>query len=248
MAGGIPSGLGALLSRLGLGGPTGHEVGVEAKGLKGKEAAGEKPGLEKGTVLGPDGQALAGLGYNHEDRQSALKNLTEQSNVSRFLDAVHEQHEAPRLFAEQKNETGETKGTKTELDAKELAKDGDTQLRKDETVEDKKAAAQLETKEQEQVKEKHETKEAEHEGRERQKDEREDEEKHGHGWVLEEHEEDTPEGKRTLRTGDTLGDHHRCHGTIEDGTRCLRKPTKGTPYCPEHGAVWQIRAKRIEQA
>lgn len=237
------------MSRLGLGGPAGPQVGVDAKGLKAKEG-GDKPGLEKGTPLGPDGQHAAGLGFNHEDRQSALKNLSEATNVSRFLDAVHEQHEAPRLFAEQKNEAGEAKGQRTEVDAKELGKDADTQLRKDETVDDKKAAGQLEAKEQEQVKERREAQEAEREGkeRERQQDEREDDEKHGQGWVQEEHEEDAPAGKHTLRTADALGDHHRCHGTVEDGTRCLRKPQKGTPYCLEHGAIWQIRAKRIEQA
>jgi hypothetical protein len=254
MAGGIPSGLGALLSRLGLGTPGQAPGGVDVKGLK-TGAPAEKPGAEKGQVLGPEGTHLSGIGFNHADKTTGGKNVSEESAVSRFLEAVQE-GEKPLLFKDPKGEVGQARKAETESKEAKDARDEkglDTPLqstKKDDQLEDKKSAAQLESNEQKQLKEKQETPDAEAARQQQQRERDKDEEKgHGNGWVLEEIETEEAQHKEKLREVDALGKHHRCHGTLEDGTsRCLRKPTEGQAYCPEHAAQWQIRVNRINQA
>lgn len=40
-----------------------------------------------------------------------------------------------------------------------------------------------------------------------------------------------------LRIEDALGEQMRCRGMLEDGTRCIRKPVMGIPYCREHASA-----------
>jgi hypothetical protein len=40
-----------------------------------------------------------------------------------------------------------------------------------------------------------------------------------------------------LRIEDALGPQMRCRGVLEDGSRCIRKPVMGIPYCREHASA-----------
>lgn len=40
-----------------------------------------------------------------------------------------------------------------------------------------------------------------------------------------------------LRIEDALGEQMRCRGMLDDGSRCIRKPVMGIPYCREHASA-----------
>lgn len=248
MAGVIPTGgLGALLGRL-LGKPGGGEVEGKASGLKTADGGeGEKPGLAKGSLLGEDGALLAGLGYNPADKRTGLKNVAEKENLARFLQELGREPKEAKPGLEKKEEPA-TDAKRAEAgaeraEAKEQREQVDKEIRREERAEEAKAQAQHEAKEQRETRESAEAKEQQRQ----QRDEEDEEDKPGAGWVQEEIEGEEEEGgRRGMRQQDALGDPHRCHGLLEDGHRCLRRPVKGTPYCPEHAAAW--RPPRTEPA
>lgn len=251
----IPPGLGALLAKLGLQAPTdeaqlgqllkGGQLGADAKGL----TALGKEGLPKGMELGPDGELLSGLGYNSADKESPQKNANEKTNVERF---VHESsveraeqdnpftnlgREAKESRETEQKETKDKTTEQTETADRRDAKEGD--VRREEAKEDARVVGQQEA-EMKETAERRDVEEAE--ARDRQQEREDDEEdKPGAGWVAEEFEEEEAKHKRGLRDADVMGDVHRCKGTLDDGTGCLRKPLKGTPYCREHAAHWRLR-------
>lgn len=241
--GGIPSGLTALLMKLGMvqkgpGGPGGPVKG-EAKGLEGETKDAAK--AEKGALLGQEGALLAGLGYNIKDHRTSAKNVAEQANLERFL---HEMEGQPKELGAKKGEEG-PQGLKKGAEGKE-AREGregkETQAeargpeRARDKAEDGRVQGQAEAKEAAEARRETEAKETEGQGQHKQQqdDQQDQDDKPGGAWIPEELEGQEISSKRGLRASDSLGEAHRCSGTLDDGTRCLRKPVKGTPYCREH--------------
>lgn len=224
----------------GAGGPGGLVKG-EAKGMEGETKDPSK--LEKGTLMGADGALLAGLGYNPKDHRTSAKNVAEQANLERFLHEMEgdpkeigakKGEEAPQT--QKKGEAKEGREAREGRDGKEAATENRGPDRARDKADDARIQGQAEAKE---AKESHQTKEsqeAEHQqGQQQRRDDQQDEQdKPGGAWVAEELEGQEVSSKRGLRAADALGEAHRCHGTMDDGTRCLRRPVKGTPYCREH--------------
>ncbi len=231
---GIPSGLQSLLGKIGINlGPGGEKADgkLAQKGLTAQTK--EAKGLEKGAVLG-DGKVLAGLGHNPHDKRTGERNLVEQANIDRFLQDPQVAQEAKEQPAAQKNADAADRNNDTR-DAKEM-KETREEVRKEDRADDARHA-HGEKKQLEEQREQREAKEHEREKeRERQRDEREKEDERKHVYVddqLEREEEEKKNG-RGVRAEDALGDYTRCRGHQEDGSRCLRKPMQGGPYCREH--------------
>ncbi len=241
----IPSGLRAFLSQMGLMQPgAGQGQGQVAKGKASAMKA--APGPATGRVLGEDGQLLAGLGYAGDDKHTNLKNVAERKNLTRFFQeqlrnlpagphgsllgeegrARSEANEGPRPGAE----AGEG------ADAREAGTEAQEARPQEARRDEGRIQGQREATENA---ERRDTSEAGEPDSPHQHDEQDEEDKPGAGWVAEENEEEGDEKKRALREADVLGPTSRCRGELEDGTRCLRKPTDGTPYCAEHAARWR---------
>lgn len=230
---GIPSGLQSLLGKLGLNVGQGAEKAdgkLAQKGLTGQTK--EAKGLEKGAVIG-DGKVLAGLGHTPHDKRTGERNLVEQANIDRFL----QDPQVPQDTKEQPATQKQADASERNQDAREAREGREVreEVRREEKTDDARAQAHGDKKQLEEQKEARENKEHERE-RERQRDEREkDDEKKRQAYVEEqlEREEETKNGKG-LRSDDVMGAHSRCRGHADDGTRCLRKPMQGAPYCREH--------------
>ena len=220
----------------GPGGPGG--IKGEAKGLEAEGKDGAK--TEKGALLGADGALLAGLGFNIKDHRTSAKNVAEQANLERFLQEMN--GEPKELGGKKGAEEGPMaqKGAAREgKEARGEAKDAPADAKAAEQPRDKADEARVqgraEAQEPAAAREAPEKAEAEQQGQQQHRDDQsDDEDKPGGAWIMEEIEGEQVVGKRGLRSADALGHAHRCNGTIEDGTRCLRKPVKGTPYCREH--------------
>ncbi|MCK6546753.1 hypothetical protein L6R52_12960 [Myxococcota bacterium] len=239
---GLPSGLSGLLGKLGANLTKVGEAKVDAKGLaagEGKDAKGAT-GPEKGAALG-DGTVLAGLGFNSEDRANALKNPAEKAAIDRFMqDTGPEVRELQNALREMKDAEGSAlrearDGAREARDAKTEEKTQRDELRRDEKADDVRGQAAQEAKEKKEAREANDAKEAERE-RERDRDDQKDDDRKGGAWAQEdEQQQDEPKKRRgAIREDDVLGAHVRCHGKLDDGARCLRKPVPGTPYCREH--------------
>lgn len=243
---GLPPGLQAILQKLGVGATPGAKPGVEgaAQALQ-AEGAKEHKGLLKGAVLGDDGTLLAGIGFNAEDRQTALKNVAEKASVDRFLQDPKEGKDAAHLLRDAESAGPESQRAfpdQIEREGREL-RELREEIRVEERIDDARFQSMKEGRAAEETKESRENGERERE-KDQDRDERDDDEreKHAAGWVLEEREpEEGRKKRRAIRLEDTLGGHTRCFGTLEDGTRCLRRPTAGTPYCREHGVPTSVR-------
>lgn len=249
----IPSGLGALLAKLGLHLPTeGEQLGgglvkADAQGLAAH--AGKEGALAKGVEIGPDGELLSGLGFNGADKETPKKNIVEKANVERFLTETKvERSEKDNPFSNLGESLGR-EGAEVKDKAsqqKEVAEQRETinnEVRREEVADEARVVAHHEAE----VKERAEKADVEElPAREQQRDE-DEEDKPGAGWYAEELEEEEAKHKRGLRDADIMGDTHRCHGHVADGARCLRKPVKGTPYCREHAAGWKL-VRPIEKA
>ncbi len=241
----IPSGLRALLSQMGLiqHGP-GRGPGGKGKASAMKGAAGPATG----QAMGEDGLLLTGLGYAGADKHTDRKNLAEKSNLSRFLQEqgrnpgatqkdIRAAEDAWRNGAEAPDGAAAETGDGAEAqDSQEARSEQQDVRQQQERREDARIQGQKEANEPSEAQETSEASDAE---QPRQGDEEDEEDKPGAGWVAEENEDDREGKQRGLRDADLLGEATRCRGHLEDGSRCLRKPTKGTPYCPEHAAQWQ---------
>ncbi len=233
LGGGIPSGLGQLLAKLGLmtqPGAKGEAKGMQA-GQKGEaKGALDKPGLEKGALLGKDGELAAGLGFAGKDKTTNKKNQVEEANVNRFLSEVQDPEMKKTLGAQDAKEPVEAK--ETEDAPQNLREEKGAETRREEGREE---ARQLAHKEAAEEKSTRMEKDAEAQAKEREQNQ-EEEDRPGAGWVAEEFEGDEDEDrKRGLRDADSLGETSRCRAELSDGTGCLRKPVTGTPYCRAHG-------------
>lgn len=233
MAGPIQKPLIGLLGRLGLIPSEPAKIGVKGEALAGEPRS-------TGGELGPDGLLTAGAGYAIRDRAGTLRNLVEQANVERFLAeseplplnqradrdaggppkaAAKEEATADAPLREAKEERAPEDRPRDERAKEERGKD----VRED--VLREAPAEETETREIQ----------AEKTEGERPKDESEDEEdRPGWGWLADEAEERERDEKRRVGGSDPLGATHRCRGHLEDGTRCLRRPIGGTPYCLVH--------------
>lgn len=246
--GGLPPGLASLLGKLGLATPPGGQKGETKVAKDALHGGPQTKGLEKGTPLA-DGVLLAGLGHTPEDRHAAQRNVVEQSNIDRFLqdpNTAATGRDLPEQFkagdAERMREgrdAREGKEAREGVEARETRELRDD-MRRDDRVDESKQQALHDQKAKE--------KEEEREGRERDKDrgrdrererDQDEEEKPGGAWVQEELDQREEDKKRRsgIRDEDTLGSGSRCRGHVEDGSRCLRKPMQGTPYCREHAFV-----------
>ncbi len=246
----MPPGLAGLLGKLGLGmgkpelkGPT----KAEAKGMEGEGEA-----LLKGEEIGPDGALLAGIGFNGKDKKTQQKNKIEKANVERFLkelgkEGAQEAKEVPAEAQAAPNEeakdTSEAQNEAGEVNQNETQEQSETKEKaqlKEEHKEDARLQGQAEAKEQQELKEQREADQSEQQQEKDQQEQQDEDEKPGAGWVLEEHEDEKKRRKFGLRSADSLGHQTRCKGTLEDGSRCLRKPSEGSPYCLEHGHSYKV--------
>ncbi|MEO1334343.1 MAG: hypothetical protein AAFV29_01810 [Myxococcota bacterium] len=244
----IPSGLRTLLSQMGLaqaaaGKAGGKESGTQASAMKGQKGSAE------GQLLGEDGLLRAGLGYAGHDKHTARKNVAERTNLTRFLREQMKDGTAPekgKLASEDAvllaREAPESPLSDAEVaEARDGAEAHDapqeSEARTQDRREDGRVQGQKEANEPTEARETSESAEAEQQ--QSQHEDQDEEDKPGAGWVAEENEEEGEERKRGLRAEDSLGASSRCRGHLDDGSRCLRKPTDGTPYCREHAALWQ---------
>lgn len=233
------SGLRALLSQMGI---LQLQTGQGAEGGKGMKASGMKgqKGAPNSQALGDEGLLLTGLGYAESDVQTNRKNTAERSNLTRFLQKQLRDSPAPRaavLTEEGVHQRFEEAGPDAPTEAAEGHEaNAEQELSPQERRDNARVQGQKESAEQAELRESSETAEAEQQ--QQQRDDSEEEDKPGAGWVAEEQEEEGEQRKRGLRTPDVLADSMRCHGTLEDGTRCLRKARDGTPYCAVHAASW----------
>lgn len=236
----MPKGLGSLASLLGKlatpgkgEGPTGNA----AKGLKSEKGEkGEGPeGPAKGEALG-DGALIAGLGFSRRDRRTQLKNKVEQEHISQFLKESQKSDETPKA-PEAKEAPGEAEMAEQEpqSEVKEQHEATEQELRREEAHDEARVQGHA-TEEPQEAKEQIEAQEADAQQHDQQED---DEDKAGGGWVLEEAEEEEKRRGKGLREADVLSDQNRCKGTVDDGSRCLRKPVKGLGYCREHSLGWK---------
>lgn len=231
---GFQAGLRALFGKLGI--PLGKAAGgAEAAkaALQAKETKDAK-GPQKGRSLA-DGELIAGMGFSPEDKTTAQKNLAEKANIDRFMQdptgAAREAREAPGF--RDHAPAGDVRDARAEdgpkgASSQELRDD----IRREERGDELRHRAGQEAKDPKE-REPPEKKEAER----RRRDHDEEEGRRGSPFV---HEEITPdeddEHRPALRDEDALGASDRCRGTVADGTRCLRRPVEGTPYCREHSA------------
>lgn len=254
----IPSGLRALLSQMGLTQivPGGRPPGAPGT-IAGKASAmkGEK-NPAAGEALGEEGLLLAGLGYAGGDQRTDRKNIAERSNLTRFLQEQLRDAPVPKRAVVSEEALLREAGDKAPAaDGETAAEGGDKreanearteqqEVRPQDRRDDARVQGQKEaTAEAKETSETAEAGEAEHQ--QQSSDEQDEEDKPGAGWVAEENEEDADEKRRGLRDVDALGQASRCRGTLIDGTRCLRRPEAGTPYCAEHAAQWRpIPARR----
>lgn len=219
-------------------------VGKSEKGLK-SDGKGEGPeGASKGEALTEDGGLLAGVGYNTQDRRTSRKNVAERANLERFLKEM-DGEDAGETGKAQANDQGpeakkdEAKPKTEAKEAREAKEQGPEQNRaeaKREGPEDGRVQGQAEAQE---AAEAHEAKEpqeaeAEHQGGGRGQDEEDERDKPGGAWVAEELEDKSDKDNVALKSPDALADAHRCRGSLEDGSRCLRRVVKGSHYCREH--------------
>jgi hypothetical protein len=228
---GISNSLGALIGKV-ISKLSGGAVKADVKGLK------AEPGKsEKGAPLGdPGGHLLHGVGYGTKDARN-LKNKAEEANVSRFLEPA----ETPKDSAlKQQSGTGEEQSAVPEKKtaAQESREARDQDVRREDQKDEMKMSARAEAKEAQEEREKRDVREKE---RSKDPDERDEEEKRGHGWVKEEAEEEEEDPRRPGHRNEeeVYADNARCKGTLDDGTRCLRKPVKGIGYCREHSVNWR---------
>lgn len=237
MLGGIQNALAALLGKMFVG----KAVGQMKAEKKGKEGEGELAPNSKGAPVGDEGELLLfGVGYGVRDKHTKLKNLIEQENAKSFLDAHQDgvdRKDEPKLLRELKD-PGKGGDAETEAadsrDPQELREAKDQDVRREEARDEARIQGRKETKEPDK-KENADAKEPERQ----QQEQRDDEDKPGGGWVMEEDEAEETDQKRGLREAGVLTDQNRCKGTLEDGSRCLRKPVKGLGYCREHTIGWR---------
>lgn len=229
----VPQGLAGLLGKLihaGEAGQAKHGEAVSKKGLEGHHGKDEK-----GRVL-VDERVLAGLGYNGADKTGTRKNVAEKENLARFLqDPNAEVEKLLNKDAKTDAPAEDKKGAEAgrEPAAKETREAQQKEARREERADEARAQA----REAEQVREQRETREAEsarEREQERERDRRQGE-GHGHGHGHDERQqEDEREPQGGASEEGAIGEMFRCKGTLEDGSRCLRKPMEGAPYCREH--------------
>ncbi len=240
LIGHIPNSLVALLGKM-FGKVPGHPPGkVEAHGMKGEKA---NPKTEKGAPLGDTGgHLLVGVGYGIKDARSQLKNKAEAENVNRFLetqleakdpDAKSKTHEHEHAGADKRD--SDLAERKNELQDKRETRD--REMRREDRRDENRLQTRQETKEQQD--QPRDQKEARERDR-RERDDRDDDRKQGAGWVLEEMEQEDHRPRQGLKSdAGVFTDTNRCRGTLDDGTRCLRRPVKGIGYCREHAVNWR---------
>lgn len=240
----IPKPLAGLLGKLG---PRGQGGASGAQGLRGD---GAREGPAKGAELGPDGELLAGVGYGLKDGKGP-RNISERANMNRFLSEMGKDAgaffeasaEAPAEGPGSERasaEGGELREGPAEARDKGEAREGAEAREADEApaapgerigeAAPEKEAAEAPPSEGEA----HAEDEEGDGGQSGGEDPDDEEERPGAGWLAEEAEEREKRRRFQVDGADPLGATHRCRGHLEDGTRCLRKPLEGTPYCREH--------------
>ena len=227
MNGKISKGLGGLLGKLAAGETAGEEVSALGKqALKGKKAK-----TTNGETLEND-LLLSGLGFSQADKKTNIKNKSEAQNILRFL--KDPKGEVKKLKA-QKNLTKDSSTEKnsqnqadtfTRKEAQEPIKEQRSQERAQEGHQQ--AIEQIEPKEVKEHAEAHEHALPQPEKRKEQEDS-----KGGNAWVLDDDDEGSTE-KESGGEAQVFSDVGRCHGHLEDGSRCLRKAKEGSPFCAIH--------------
>lgn len=232
--------LAQLLAKVGVGDKTPEGTGERSA------LAADKSGLQKGQVLDAEGKLVVGLGYNPADRAKAEQNIHEKSSVDAFVKAL--KGETPSAGPSSKAKDGEPdksgpapEGSPARLpgeeaparrEGRELRDDRQQDLRREERQEDLRAQGQKEAKEQAETRDAREA----HEHRRVEREKPDEEDKHGHAYAFLDPEEDADEGESGYRSTEVFADSERCHGVVEDGTRCVRRAREGRPFCRVHQA------------
>lgn len=232
--------------RLGpLGGGKGEAAGGKGEGV----TASAMDGVEKGAELGPEGMLLGQLGFGGADRRSSLRNRVELANIERFLaDSGPElrggkEPAAKPAAAEAKSKEAGTdkEGPKAERETEAAGPEREATH----GAEERRDAAFADVRELEgaglpeaELQEADAQGDAEGRGGSGEDEDAQgdEEDRPGAAWLAEELEE-RERRRRSGRGTEGLGAAHRCRGTLSDGSRCLRKPMQGTPYCREHRHV-----------
>ncbi len=231
----LPSGLAALLHRLGLGSP--GEGSDEPDEVKPAAEAGEDFDDEVSTERKPR------TGFDPKDRHARRRNPVEKKNLHRFLASNQNSPNAPEQSSQQKPLVSESKPpqepgkheTKTgPAGAAAEADDDDPEsprrrLGRDAALD---APKQITDQEGPDYVEIMRRQEPDQEPRLKAED---PEDKPGEAYHYGQIAEDDQADPQASYEPAPLGDIHRCRGTVEDGSRCLRKPREGSSYCPEHG-------------
>ncbi|MEE2901372.1 MAG: hypothetical protein VYC39_03545 [Myxococcota bacterium] len=227
MNGKISKSLGGLLGKLAASEAASEGMGdLSKQGLKGKKSK-----ATKGETLEND-LLLSGLGFSQTDKKTNTKNKSETQNILRFL--KDPKGEIKKLKA-QKNLTKDSsteKNSPNQADnfiRKEVQEPIKEQLAQERTQEaQQQAVEQLEPKELKEHSEAHEHALPQQEKRKEQEDS-----KGGNAWVLDDDDEGSTE-KESGGEAQVFSNVERCHGHLEDGSRCLRKAKEGSPFCAVH--------------
>lgn len=228
-----------LLAKAGISAQT-PEGGPEKSAL-----AADKSGLQKGQVIDADGKVVVGLGYNPADRAKAGQNLHEKSSVDAFVKALKGETPSPGADAKAKTKEGEGDKSAAQAEAparptaeeapgrkelRELREERQQEVRREERQDDARAQGQKEAKEQAESRDHREV----HDHLRVERDKPDDDDKHGHAYAFLDPEEDQEDGESGYRSAEVFADAERCHGLMEDGTRCIRRAREGRPFCRAH--------------
>ena len=245
----IPKPLAGLLGRLGAGGPLGGDAKAgdgAPKGDIGMKGEGALGGGSQGEAeVGPDGQFLLGRGFGEGDRRSNIRNSSEKANVNQFLSELRKadtpaKKDAPSTETAPASEADIQEGPEAHVDEgggheaqlEQAVEEGQERYALDGAQAEHEAAMAAEAE--------RETSDAEGRGEDpdgqqgQHEDSDDEEDRPGAGWLAEEQEEREKRRRFSLEGADLLGSANRCRCMLPDGTRCLRKPLPGTPYCREH--------------
>lgn len=230
---GAAKSLAGLIQRAFQGMGIGAEASPEGKLAESSDPDGLPAGLVDGVEeMGEEGLLLRNLGFTRTDRRSEKRNVSEQANIEQFLQAegkelalsMPEEVEVPSVEhdafeGEVANEQEQLRETKEEraafAEAREIQEGFEgVSLKEEAPAEQDGGDSQSEGGK---------------EGEEQDEDERP-----GAAWLAEELDEREKKKKRDADGAEVFADVHRCRGTLEDGSRCLRKAQDGTPYCQIH--------------
>jgi len=227
MNGKISKSLGGLLGKLAASEAASEGVSdIGKQGLKGK-----KNKTVKGETLEND-LLLSGLGFSQKDKKTNTKNKSEAQNILRFLKDPKADLKTTKPQRMSGHETPADKTSQSPSDTftkKEVQESAKEQIAQERAQDNQQHA--IEQQEPRELKEHAEA--HEHVSPQQEKRKEQEDSKGGNAWVLDDDDETNSE-KESGSEAQVFSDVERCHGHLEDGSRCLRKAKEGSPFCAIH--------------